>query len=178
MRKNYLAFWRERRAGRCATPRRRRCVATQALRRNACVARHRRGAATKQMPARRRAPTGCGPQARWLRCSLLTCSRHARRSRLASVPGARSKMPSNSCACPKRCSNIWLITLRHNSSRRLSPPSEQTYSGFQKRGCGRRQLGRRQQAPQFSVERVQTEVGVKCQRAPEGLRLHNKTMRQ
>src|SRR5213592_3546826 len=33
---------------------------------------HRRGAATKQMPARRRAPSGCGPQARWLCCSLLT----------------------------------------------------------------------------------------------------------
>ena len=37
-------------------------------------ARHRRGAVTKQMPARRRAPSGCGPQARWLRCSLLTCN--------------------------------------------------------------------------------------------------------
>ena len=34
---------------------------------------HRRGAATKQMPARRRAPPGCGPQARWLCCSLLAC---------------------------------------------------------------------------------------------------------
>src|SRR2546430_1575564 len=33
---------------------------------------HRRGAATTQMPARRRAPAGCGPQARWLCCSLLT----------------------------------------------------------------------------------------------------------
>ncbi len=33
---------------------------------------HRRGAATKQMPTRRRAPPGCGPQARWLCCSLLT----------------------------------------------------------------------------------------------------------
>src|SRR5206468_12461293 len=32
----------------------------------------RRGLATKQMPARRRAPAGCGPQARWLCCSLLT----------------------------------------------------------------------------------------------------------
>ena len=28
--------------------------------------------ATKQMPARRRAPPGCGPQARWRCCSLLT----------------------------------------------------------------------------------------------------------
>jgi hypothetical protein len=42
-------------------------AATQAMR---C---HRRGAATPQMPARRRAPSGCGPQARWLRCSLLAC---------------------------------------------------------------------------------------------------------
>src|SRR5204863_3424030 len=33
---------------------------------------HRRGAATKEMPSRRRAPSGCGPQARWLCCSLLT----------------------------------------------------------------------------------------------------------
>jgi hypothetical protein len=33
---------------------------------------HRRGAATKQMPTRRRALSGCGPQARWLCCSLLT----------------------------------------------------------------------------------------------------------
>jgi hypothetical protein len=41
-------------------------AATQAMRG------HRRGAATKQMPASRRAPAGCGPQARWLRCSLLT----------------------------------------------------------------------------------------------------------
>src|SRR5204863_294899 len=49
---------------------------------------HRRGAATKQMPARRRAPSGCGPQARWLCCSLLTYGLGiARRSRLASGPG-------------------------------------------------------------------------------------------
>ena len=39
-------------------------AATQAMR---C---HRRGAATKQMLARRRAPLGCGPQARWRCCSL------------------------------------------------------------------------------------------------------------
>jgi len=56
-----LAFWRERRAGRCEAPRRRRCGV------------HRRGAATKQMPARRRAPAGCGSEARWRFCSLLTC---------------------------------------------------------------------------------------------------------
>jgi hypothetical protein len=40
------------------------------------------------MPARRRAPSGCGPQARWLCCSLLTYGPGiARRSRLASGPG-------------------------------------------------------------------------------------------
>src|SRR6059036_2517640 len=34
---------------------------------------HRRGAATTPISAlRRRAPAGCGPQARWLCCSLLT----------------------------------------------------------------------------------------------------------
>ncbi|HYK89101.1 MAG TPA: hypothetical protein VE398_10045, partial [Acidobacteriota bacterium] len=49
---------------------------------------YRRGAATKQMPARRRALSGCGPQARWLCCSLLTYPPGiARRSRLASGPG-------------------------------------------------------------------------------------------
>ena len=52
---------------------------------------HRRGAATKQMPARRRAPSGCGPQARWLCCSLLTYYRYARRSRLASEPGGQQQ---------------------------------------------------------------------------------------
>jgi hypothetical protein len=41
-------------------------AATQAMRW------HRRGAATQKMPARRRAPSGCGPQARWRRCPLLT----------------------------------------------------------------------------------------------------------
>ena len=45
------------------------------------------------MPARRRAPPGCGPQARWLRCSLLAYhSGYARRSRLAIGPGGRSKV--------------------------------------------------------------------------------------
>jgi hypothetical protein len=29
------------------------------------------------MPARRRAPSGCGPKARWLRCSLLACDSRA-----------------------------------------------------------------------------------------------------
>ena len=53
---------------------------------------HRRGAATKQMPARRRAPPGCGPQARWLCCSLLTYrTGYARRSRLASGPGGQQQ---------------------------------------------------------------------------------------
>src|SRR5437870_7527381 len=48
---------------------------------------HRRGAATKPIRAlRRRAPAGCGPQARWLCCSLLTyrpgyCSSLAPRQR-------------------------------------------------------------------------------------------------
>jgi hypothetical protein len=49
---------------------------------------HRRGAATKQMPARRRAPPGCDWQARWLCCSLLTDSEYARRSRLAIEPAS------------------------------------------------------------------------------------------
>ena len=53
---------------------------------------YRRGAATPQMPARRRAPPGCGPQARWLCCSLLTYpSGYARRSRLASGPGGQQQ---------------------------------------------------------------------------------------
>jgi len=52
---------------------------------------HRRGAATPPIRAlRRRAPSGCGPQARWLCCSLLTYrSGYARRSRLASGPGGQ-----------------------------------------------------------------------------------------
>src|SRR5437667_3922647 len=44
----------------------------EARRRDEVDVGHRRGAATKQMPARRRAPAGCGPQARWLCCSLLS----------------------------------------------------------------------------------------------------------
>ena len=55
---------------------------------------HRRGAATQQMPARRRAPLGCGPQARWLCCSLLAyypvCSSLAPRQR-AWGPAAKCK---------------------------------------------------------------------------------------
>src|SRR5919201_1881364 len=44
-----------------------------ARRRDAGDVGHRRGAATKPIRAlRRRAPPDCGPQARWLRCSLLT----------------------------------------------------------------------------------------------------------
>src|SRR5512136_463564 len=46
------------------------------------------------MPARRRAPSGCGPQARWLCCSLLTycpvCSSLAPRQR-AWGPAAKCK---------------------------------------------------------------------------------------
>src|SRR5439155_9041264 len=50
---------------------------------------HRRGAVTPPIRAlRRRAPSGCGPQARWHWCSLLTYGLGiARRSRLASEPG-------------------------------------------------------------------------------------------
>src|SRR5947209_19512085 len=55
---------------------------------------HRRGAATKQMPARRRAPSGCGPQARWLCCSLLTY-RPGYSSSLA--PGQRAWGPAAKC---------------------------------------------------------------------------------
>src|SRR5205814_5780547 len=44
-----------------------------ARRRDAGDVGHRRGAATTPIRAlRRRAPSGCGPQARWLCCSLLT----------------------------------------------------------------------------------------------------------
>ena len=52
---------------------------------------HRRGAATKQMPARRRAPAGCGPQARWLCCSLLTAGMLVARALPAGLE-ASSKM--------------------------------------------------------------------------------------
>ena len=57
------------------------------------AAAHLPGAATKQMPPRRRAPAGWGPQRRWRCYSLLTYrSGYARRSRLASVPGDPSKV--------------------------------------------------------------------------------------
>ena len=74
------ALWRERRAASCKAPRRRRCRV------------HRRGAATQQMAARRRAPSGCGPQARWLCCSLgeYHCG-YAPRSRRASGPGGQQQ---------------------------------------------------------------------------------------
>src|SRR5437773_11878106 len=53
---------------------------------------HRRGAPTTQTAPRRHAPSGCGPQARWLRCSLLTYhTGYARRSRLASEPGGQQQ---------------------------------------------------------------------------------------
>src|SRR5439155_5034217 len=69
-----------------------------ARRRDEVDVRHRRGAATKQMPARRRAPSGCGPQARWLCCSLLTyrpgyCSSLAPRQR-AWGPAAKCEVIS------------------------------------------------------------------------------------
>ena len=57
------------------------------------AAAHLPGAATKQMPPRRRAPPGWGPQRRWRCYSLLTYRNgYARRSRLASVPGDPSKV--------------------------------------------------------------------------------------
>ena len=56
---------------------------------------HRRGAPTTQTAPRRHAPSGCGLQARWLRCSLLTYRNgrngYARRSRLASGPGGQQQ---------------------------------------------------------------------------------------
>jgi len=53
---------------------------------------HRRGAPTTQTAPRRHAPAGCGPRARWLRCSLLTYHPgYARRSRLASGPGGQQQ---------------------------------------------------------------------------------------
>src|SRR5207247_5595632 len=59
-RRNKFTFWRERRAGRCEAPRRRRCRTSS-----------RSGNEADTRPCRR-APAGCGPQARWLCCSLLT----------------------------------------------------------------------------------------------------------
>ena len=73
------AFWRERRAGRCEAPRRRRCgVIVEERQQSRC-------------PPAAAPLTGCGPQARWLCCSLLTYYRYARRSRLASEPGGRQQ---------------------------------------------------------------------------------------
>jgi hypothetical protein len=44
------------------------------------------------MHARRRAPSGCGPQARWLCCALLTYHPgYARRARLANGPGGQQQ---------------------------------------------------------------------------------------
>ena len=51
----------------------------------------RRGAATKQMPARRRAPSGRGPRLAGFCCLLLTYYRYARRRRLASEPGGQQQ---------------------------------------------------------------------------------------
>src|SRR5438093_8793727 len=59
-RRNKFTFWRERRAGRCEAPRRRRCRTSS-----------RSGNEADTRPSLR-APAGCGPQARWLCCSLLT----------------------------------------------------------------------------------------------------------
>ncbi len=60
------------------------------------AAAHLPGAATKQMPPRRRAPAGWGPQARWRCYSLLTYrSGYARRSRLASATGRVRETTTN-----------------------------------------------------------------------------------
>ena len=84
--------------------------ATQAMR---C---HRRGAPTQQMPARRRAPSGCGPQARRLRCSLLTCNPAC--SSLAPCRrawGPAAKCTCYSCADPKR---LWRLKSSSGAKRR------------------------------------------------------------
>ena len=61
-RKITFTLWRERRAGRCKAPRRRRCgVIVEERQRSRCPP-----AATPRQAA--------GPQARWLCCSLLTCN--------------------------------------------------------------------------------------------------------
>ena len=68
-------------------------VGADARRRDAGdAAAHLPGAATKQMPPRRRAPSGWGPQRRWGYSLLTYGSGYARRSRLASVPGDSSKV--------------------------------------------------------------------------------------
>src|SRR5438094_8089829 len=59
-RRNKFPFWRERRAGRCEAPRRRRCRTSS---------KSGNKADTRPSPPR---PLGCVPQARWLCCSLLT----------------------------------------------------------------------------------------------------------
>src|SRR2546426_12556980 len=64
---------------------------------------HRRGAATPQMPARRRAPPGCGSPAPWLGCPLLSYrSGDGRPSRLASGPGGQQqKVHPIFCPAPR-----------------------------------------------------------------------------
>ena len=86
MRKNYLAFWRKRRAGRCKATRRRRCgVIVEERQRN----RYPPAAAPLRAAARR--PAGC--VARSLHTTRYGWARpSSRRSRLASGPGGRSKM--------------------------------------------------------------------------------------
>src|SRR5213083_2744819 len=91
---------------------------------------HRRGAATKQMPARRRAPSGCGPQARWLCCSLLTY-RPGYSSSLA--PRQRAWGPA------AKCEFISARALRTRPGKRSQRQPEtldsnrQQYSGFPRR---------------------------------------------
>jgi hypothetical protein len=82
-------------------------AATQAMRR------HRRGAATKQMPARRRAPSGCGPQARWLRCSLLTYN-----------PVCSSLAPCQRAWGPAAKCNLYSLTGPQGLCRSQAPPAK------------------------------------------------------
>jgi len=62
------------------------------------------------MPARRRAPMGYGPQARWLRRSRLTYhTGYARRSCLASGPGGRSKVQTLFIDRPLLAALMWAV---------------------------------------------------------------------
>ena len=65
------------------------------------------------MPARRRAPPGCGPQAPWLRCSLLTY-----RSGAAGMLVARA-LPAGLGASSK------MYTLFPDGPKLRNPPQEQ-----------------------------------------------------
>src|SRR2546422_5305302 len=80
-RKNKLAFWRERRAGRCKAPRRRRC-----------------GDIVEERQRRRYAPFAAAPR----RAAATTPGKLLRFASYDSIGhGSRSKMPNYSCASPK-----------------------------------------------------------------------------